>query len=156
MATSFKVARDKHFDSVKYGSDESSYHQYKNITYADNWVAQTDLVTGSLFKVQIVANGNTVTFSWNTIHITANGSGAVTTLTFATKIPKNLIPNLVASPGDGQNFPIYVNTSTHYIIWIDTDGTVRIDPTEGNLAPIAPLGGGGTVFGGSVTWTTNN
>lgn len=156
MADSLIVRRDKRVDSIQYRMDHATCHQYKNEKYFDNWTEQDNLVVGDSFQVQIIANGNTITFSWPTVVVTANADGDVTDLIFITKIPANFLPFLVGGNGDGQNFPIYVDNSTNYILWVDADGTIRIAPTQGNLNPIAASNATGTVWGGSVTWTTDN
>jgi len=155
MSGSFLVRRDKHFDSVQYRLDHETYHQYKKERYFINWQLQESLVLGDAFPIQIVANGNTITLSWTTVIVSASG-GNVVSLKFDKLIDPNLISNLSGSPGQGQNFPIFVNDSSNYIMWIDVDGSVIIDPTGGNLQPIAQDGNSGTVWGSSITWTTDN
>ncbi len=153
---SFHVRRDAHFDSVSLGNDnKATQHQYKVIKYTDNWVAQEDLVEGDDFQVQIIANGNTITFTWNTVIVAAGAGGAVTELEFVKKIPLDLLSNLSGTDGQGQNFPIYVNDSNQNLLWIDTDGTIRIAIVS-TTVDIAAAEGQGTVWGASVTWTTIN
>lgn len=155
MASSFRIIKDKQATSLELGWGKAPLTRSANLNYVDNWVPQTNLVTGNPFKVQIVSVGNLVVFSWDTVAVNANGSGPVTSLVFATKIPTEFIPNLVGITNDGQNFPIYIGTSNQYLLWVNDDGTVTIDVTDSSTF-IADTSSSVNLWGGSVSWTTNN
>jgi hypothetical protein len=154
MTSSFSVRNDQRVDSLKFGSNSFGITRTANINYLDNWESQPNLVLGSPFKVQIVAVGNLISFSWNTIQIVANSNGIVDTLVFSERVPVDLLPHLGGNPGEGQNFPIYIGDSNGYIIWVDTDGTVTIT-TEGFTGEIVSADTSAWLWGSTISWTTN-
>jgi hypothetical protein len=153
--SSFRLIKDQQVTSLDFESGNAPLTRCTNINYLDNWATGATLVAGDPFKVQLVSIGNIVTFSWNTVVVTANGSGPVVNLDFATKIPAEYLPALIGTLGQGQNYPVYIGDSTMYLIWINTDGTINIDPTDTNTF-IADTSLTATVWGSTITWTTNN
>lgn len=151
---SFRLYNDKKLTTLEFEKGNASLTRCANINYEDTFVPQANLATNPPFKVQLVSVGNLVIFSWDTINVTASG-GDVQLLAFATKIPKEYIPNLVGASSEGQNFPVYINNSNLYLMWIDDQGNVQIGPTDTNTYVIQN-NNPGFIWGSSIMWTTNN
>lgn len=150
---SFRVIKDKKLTTLKFEKGNASLTRCSNISYEDTFLPQTNLATNPPFKVQLVSDGNQVTFSWKTVIITAGAGGDVTGLTLKTKIPQEYIPAL--ADNGGQNYPIYINNTVFCSIYVDIDGSVYINPTDTNTS-IIPASGTTFIWGSSITWTTNN